>query len=145
MLPWLLLASLAASCKADAPPSTSEAHGAAVKAAPPVAAPAPEPVPAPAAAADAQVAPAPHEEAPDQAERKAPDPVDPERRLLSAYREVYCLQKKNDQRGVIAVWQQYGYEPETWATDVQAAAQRAQQDPKGFGAKWSAIADEPCP
>lgn len=71
--------------------------------------------------------------------------VDPDRRLLSAYREIYCHQKLNDQRGVIAVWQQYGYTPETWATEAQAAARRAAADPKGFGAQWARISADPCP
>lgn len=146
-----LVVSLAA-CKGEpSAPAKAPIEGAAVKPAPEAAPPAPAQAEAAPEAPTVEAAPAgaPEEQAapPDggAAEQAPAEPVDPDRRLLSAYREIYCLQKKNDQMGVMGVWQRYGYDSAGWAKDVQTAAKRAQEDPKGFGARWTKIAEEPCP
>lgn len=151
---WAALALALGACTTTdkAAPPTSKAAAVAPAPEEPPTVPAPgqgEPDPAP--PAPAQQEPAPQQPEPPVAEQAPPDDaqpvaaVDPERRLLSAYREIYCRQKSNDQRGVIAVWQQYGYDSASWATEAQAAAKRAAEDPKGFGARWAQISAQPCP
>lgn len=144
------LAMALGACKpAEKPPARVAGQGAVVAPAPPEEPAEKAPQGATPAEAEQPTAPAPVAE---QESPTAPDataepvaPVDPERRMLSAYREIYCHQKKNDQRGVIAVWQQYGYDSASWAAEAQAAAKRAAEDPKGFGARWAQISAEPCP